>query len=59
MEFTAHNSEQQSQGEYDSIPTNSLNSIDTKRQKKAKKYIKVEKVGDNEEYDQSLLKRRK
>lgn len=59
MEFPTHNSEQQSQGEYDSIPTNSLNSIDTKRQKKTKRYAKVEKVGDNEEYDQSLLKRRK
>lgn len=48
-----------SQQDYDSVPSNSLHSIDNKRAKKGKKFMKVEKIGENEEYDQSLLKRRK
>ena len=59
MELSANNSERLSQGDLDSIQSNSQYSIDNKRKKKAKKFLKVERIGENEEYDQSLLKRRK
>lgn len=55
MENSIHSSDQQS-NEYDSLP----HSVEGKRaQKKGKKMLKVEKLGENDEYDQSLLKRRK
>ncbi len=59
MELSANNSEKLSQGDLDSIQSNSQYSIENKRKKKAKKFMKVERIGENEEYDQSLLKRRK
>lgn len=52
-------SEKQSLAEYDSIASNSYSSVELKQSKKGRKKITIEKLGESEEYDQSLIKRRK
>ena len=52
-------SEVPSANDLDSYNQDSLQGSETKSRKRTKKYMKVEKIGENEEYDQSLLKRRK
>ena len=52
-------SEEHSQYIVDSNPSNTINSNDNKKGRKRKKEIKVEKLGESSEYDDSLLKRRK
>jgi len=59
MDNSFQSAEIRSVNDNDSIPSNSYSSTDYNKAKKAKKYIKVEKIGENEEYDKSLLKRRK
>lgn len=59
MESSLVPSDSQSIGESSSFPSHTLNSIESKRDRKAKDKISVSRLGESEEYDQSLLKRRK
>lgn len=59
MDNSLQNSEQHSRIEVDSNVSYNLSNSDNKEAKKGKKRMKVEKIGENNEYDQSLLKRRK
>lgn len=43
----------------DSLPSNTNNSQEQSNKGKNKKSVHYEKIGQSEEYDQSLLKRRK
>lgn len=59
MDNSIHKSELHSMNDSESVPSSTYRSPTYKRGKKPKKHLKVEKIGENEEYDQSLLKRRK
>jgi len=57
MESSLGNSEDNSIKDVES--NISLGAMDVSGTKKRKKYLKVEKLGESAEYDDSLLKRRK
>jgi hypothetical protein len=57
MESSLGNSEDNSIKDVES--NISLGAMDASGTKKRKKYLKVEKLGESAEYDDSLLKRRK
>lgn len=59
MESSQRDSEELSANGLDSNISNTIQSSDTKKGRKRKKVLKVEKLGQNDEYDESLLKRRK
>lgn len=59
MESSQRDSEELSAHGLDSNISNTIQSSDTKKGRKRKKVLKVEKLGQNDEYDESLLKRRK
>lgn len=59
MESSHQDSEEHSANALESQISNTVNSVDNKKGRKRKKYLQVEKIGANQEYDDSLLKRRK
>jgi len=48
-----------SESAFESKESNTVNSTDKEKTRKRKMIIQVEKIGHSDEYDESLLKRRK
>ena len=59
MENSHIDSEEHSANALESNVSNTVNSSENKKGRKPKKQMRVEKLGENSDYDDSLLKRRK